>query len=70
MVWAVLVLVSVADKPYCVNRNTKRKQGKEKNTCFPKLHHMLCLIRDEEDGKPTFDLLDISKGVRGHESAE
>lgn len=31
---------------------------------------MLCLIRDEEDGKPTFDLLDTSEGVRGYESAE
>lgn len=29
---------------------------------------MLWLIMDEEDGKPTFDLLDISEG--GHELAE
>lgn len=31
---------------------------------------MLCLIRDEEDGKPMFDLLDISEGLWGHELAE
>lgn len=31
---------------------------------------MLCLIGDEEDEKPTFDLLDASEGDRGHELAE
>lgn len=46
----------------------RENKGKDKNTCF--LHHMLCLIRNEEDGKPTFDLLGISEGVGGHESAE
>lgn len=65
-------LVSVADKPpLCETETQEENKGKKKkNTCFPELHHMLCLISDEEDGKPTFDLLDISEVVRGHESAE
>lgn len=33
-------------------------------------YYMLCLIMNDEDGKSTFDLLDISQGVKGHESAE
>ncbi|KAG7479813.1 LHFPL tetraspan subfamily member 6 [Solea senegalensis] len=35
------------------------------------LRRLIChvVIRDEEDGKPTFDLLEISQGVGGHESA-